>query len=179
MITKRFKLLIKKISHILYSVSSAAELKLDAFIFSKEKKAQIRALISGTGLYITIPMDRLIDNNNFILRFSIKDREIINNIVNDKTDLYSRLIEGRKIEVIAKTIDRVSKKTALTISVIDYYNKNIEFEIDPTELSRNKFLLQLFNKNDAFNIGYSAAENRIRTEQMEIIKAKNIIQNIS
>lgn len=179
MFVTKLKQIFQKLSHIFNSVSTSAEIKLDAFIFSRQKQPQVRALISGTGLYVTIPFEQLSGSDNFLHRFSVGDREIINDVIRNTTDSFSHLIEGRNIKVIAKTVDRITKKTALKISVADYYNKNIEFQVDPTELSRNKFLLQLFNKIDLFNIGYSAAENRIRTEQFEINKAKNSIQHIS
>lgn len=172
----KFKLAIQQIIRIFSSVNSSADLKLDAIIFSKQTSCQIRALITGTGLYITLPLDQLLEDNPFLIRFSHPDREIIKNIINDKTNLYSTLIDSRKIEIISKTVDKVTRKVSLKISIADCYHNNVELELDASELSRNKYLLQLFNKIDNFNIGYSAAESRIRTEQLEIKKANQFIQ---
>lgn len=170
----KFKHLIQKVNRIFNLVSDSAELKLDAFILTKQQ-TQIRALVAGTGVFITIPLSSLTEQNNLLARFSSNDVDVIYSVLQDTSSLSHYLIEGKKIEIVAQTFDRKEKKSYLRASIVDYSKNAIEFEIDPLDLSRNKFLLQLFNKKDAFIIGYAAAENRLRTETAEI-KNANILR---
>jgi hypothetical protein len=160
------------LKNIFRMVGSTAELKLDAFVFSKRKQPKIRALISGTGLHVVIPLDKMNDSPGFIHRFSSTDQEMIRYVINDAISFSQRLICGTHVKLISKTFNTINKSIMLKIAAFDGNDQNVEFEIDPSELSRNKFLLEYFNKLDLFDIGYAAAEQRSRTERIEIKKAK-------
>lgn len=150
--------------------SNAADLKIDAFIFSKQKRTQIRALISGTGLHVIISLEEIL-THKYLTRFSAQDQEIINYVIDDSQSLAAYLMRGQSVSLKSKTYDKRNRNILLKVAAFEN-DENIEFEIDPAELSRNKFLLQLFNKRDAYDIGFAAAESRIRSEQLEIAKAK-------
>jgi hypothetical protein len=171
-IINKLKIIARNVSNIFRIANSSAELKLDAFIFSKHVQPQIRALISGTGLHVTIPLDCLDDSRYFFERFSKFDQTLIESVISN-TDLYSKLIESENTKLVAKNINKKTKRISLTVSIAKPNDECFVFEIDAAELSRNKFLLKLFNKEDAFNIGYSAAESRIRSEAVEINKLKD------
>src|SRR5581483_6253485 len=114
-------------------------------------------------------------NGNLYNRFSVVDQDIIKNIIKDSTNLFTYLSSGKRVRIISRSFNRASKENILKIAVSDTENKDIEFEMEPSELSRNKFLLDFFDKSDNFNIGYLAAENRIRTERLEIQNAKRAV----
>ena len=121
-------------------------------------------------MHVTIPLDRMNGNFKLLNRFSNVDQDVIKGLMSGAVEMYFHLIKARQAKLVSKTVNNKTKNISLRISVTDD-NQDVEFEIDAAELSRNKFLLASFNKIDTFDIGYSAAESRIRTEQMEIKSA--------
>jgi hypothetical protein len=166
-----------KVKHVLRMANNSSDLKIDAFIFSKQKATQVRALISGTGLHVIISLEEMV-TRRYVDRFSASDQEIIKYVLDDKSSLTAYFMHGQSVRVASKTYDKLSNNVMLKIAAFSN-NSNIEFEIDPAELSRNKFLLQQFNKGDSYSIGFAAAESRIRTEQLEMLKAKQNFKNTS
>lgn len=162
------KNLFQKIRKVFLLAYKPADLRLDSIIFSKHLTTKVRALVSGTGLHITFPVNELKGNSSWLQRFSSNDQETINYIASDEGEIYARLLQSGRLKIISKTLNRTTKETWLKILSADSQKQQIEFDISASELSRNKYLLEHFNSTDSFHIGYCAAESRIRSEKNEI-----------
>lgn len=172
LIINKFKSITRNIRLLVIKASKRAELQIDAFIFSKKKQPQIRALVTGTGLHIIIPINKLSVEEHYFSRFSESDQKLVKYVLDDMKSYTKHLLAGEKIKVVAKNYDRDSKAIKLTLAVFNARDKDIEFEVDPTEIMRNKFLLHLLNKEDSVEAAIAATENRIMSETDEIKQAK-------
>lgn len=164
-----------KLIAIFTAVQDYSSLALDAFIFTKKRKISVRAAVIGSGMHVIIPIEKLGRSEGLLEKFSKQDREMISFVMQENGFFKPEaFMDGNNVKIAAKTFDRVKKSSSLKITVSGSDSNQIEFEADPCEIARNKFLLQLFDKCDAFNIGYAAAENRVRSEKIEINRLKAV-----